>query len=189
MNLYDWEQTVREWAARRRNVPPSFANDTVAFFRLAFDHTAFPDRSWFGVHQSVASLVVGNIWLASVNFDSSAKGIWLLCSEPGSIADWDFDPTRSTAQSTTPLYWGHTSNLADIAATHRDTKLWYSFAEATRDVFNAAAISGDRDATQLKRGKVRLSDFWSPSALANKLVLERSPKLRTVTPRAIALEI
>lgn len=174
MELYDWEGAVRQWAMRRRGLTTPFIDNLVVFFRLAFDHTAFPDRSWFGVHQQVVSLVVGNIWLASVNLSASDRGAWVLLNQSaGKIAGWNNHPTRSTIGSSTPLIWSHAEDATNITAILSHDAFWQRFAEASRDVFNASRVSGDRDETQLRRGKVRLSDFWKPSSLANQLVLSR----------------
>lgn len=189
MELYDWEGTTRQWAARRRNLPPTFGDQLVAFFRQAFDRTAFPDRSWFGVHQQVVSLVVGNIWLTSVNLDASDRGAWTLLSRPpGAVAGWSFHPTKSTLGSATPLVWGHAQDATDITAALAHEAFWQRFAEASRDVFTASSVSGDRDETQLKRGKVRLSDFWNSSTLTAEFVLSEAdlPTAPTTTSAQVS---
>lgn len=171
---FNWEDAVRQWASRRRDVSAEFGDTAVAFFRRVFEHTAYPDRSWFGIHHNVVSLVVGNIWLASVNARMPDKGAWLLLqSKPAPINGWDFFPTKSTLQSPVPLIWGNGGELSSIAATLPRQDVWESYALASRDIFESPQIAGDRDEVQLRRGKERLSDFWGVTERAEELQRQR----------------
>jgi hypothetical protein len=170
MNHYQWDDELRKWIERSRNIENHLAEAYVQFFTLAFKNTSYPERAWFGIHSSqTSSLVVGGIFLTAVLKSGKDKGIWLLMDQnPPQLQEWQYSPVKSTKTSETPLTWAHTGSFDQVLNILNKEDIWMSYAQATKKIFNSPRISSDRDEVQIRRGKKRLSDilsFVSPQAI------------------------
>jgi hypothetical protein len=97
MSEYDWKQEVRQWVDKCRHATPDLADKLIRFFELAFAGTRYPEETWFGVHGSTVSLVVGGIFLAAVVSSGDDRGLWLLVDEKlQPIEGIDYRPVKST---------------------------------------------------------------------------------------------
>jgi 5-methylcytosine-specific restriction protein A len=160
MNSFDWRIDLRRWLNARRDIPPKLADKIIVFFEAAFEHTRCPQRAWFGIHPSRASLVVGGIYLAAIQHSGEDKGFWLLVDQqPPPIEDIEYRPVKSTQRSKYPLVWAHSTSLANLPNLITNTVLWNSFSAATEKIL-VAPIASDRDSIQERRKKKRLSEFW-----------------------------
>lgn len=165
MNSFDWKTDLQRWLNARRDISPELADSIVVFFELAFEHTRCSQRAWFGIHPSRVSLVVGGIYLAAIQRSGEDQGVWLLVDQqPPQIKDIEYQSVKSTQRSKYPLIWAHSVSLTTLPNLLSNTLLWDSFSEASEKIL-VSPISSDRDSTQERRNKKRLSDFW-----ANKLV-------------------
>lgn len=163
---FDWERETVDWVLRRRNATPKLADTIVHFFSQAFRHTFDPAQAWFGVHRSRVSLGVGSIWLASAAASGrDEKGMWLLVDQTPPVNGWSYRPTKSTQRSTTPLNWGHVSNMerATVESAVESDALWQAYANASRKIFNSPISRQVSTERQEAVGKHRLSDFWPAS--------------------------
>lgn len=158
---YPWRIDVKNWVIKRKNATPELAEDMVRFFECAFQETQCPEHTWFGVHKSVVSLVVGSIFLASIVPSGTDRGLWLLVDQDPPLMDGvDYRPARSTLHSSTPLVWAHMWPIKDVSKIVEADELWVLFAQASEKVFNSRRISRDQDVKQIRLGKRRLSDFF-----------------------------
>jgi len=158
MNENDWKQQVRTWVLKRRNSTPDLAEAFVQFFAQAFENTRYPEQAWFGIHNSIVSLVVGGIFLAAV---SSSGDIWLLADEyPPPFEGLDYRPVRSTKNSKTPLVWIHAQGFEAVTTITRESRIWQTYALASEKILNSPISRSRDDVFQEKRGKRKLSVFW-----------------------------
>jgi hypothetical protein len=158
MRKLDWEKVVTIWANENRLAAQK--EDFIEFFRLAFENTRFPDKSWFGSHcYGLISLVVGGIFLAAVAVRS--KTVWVLVDKDApKINGVEYSPTKSTRHSKTPLLWASIGTFKTISEINKSNQFWRSFAKASEKIFNSPVVSADRDNLQGKRGKTRVSRFF-----------------------------
>ena len=157
---YDWEKFASEAITKQWSAKATETEDAIAFFRLAFTHTRHADKAWFGVHQRCVSLVVGNIFLASIVSSSKDKGVWLLVDTDAiAVDEWQYRPTKSTQKSKYPLFWLHTDSIKNLTYIVNNQEIWTYFSQAS-DKILASAIAKDRDETQIKRKKQRLGNFF-----------------------------
>jgi hypothetical protein len=185
----NWQADVRRWVQSRRGLSAKLADDVVLFFDHAFQNTRCPERAWFGVHSKVISLVVGGIFLASVSRSGEEPGLWLLLDQyPPEVEGVEYQPVKSTRGTIWPLTWAHSLSLAVIPKLLENNSIWESFGNATEKVIRSSRSAADRDSVQIRRNKVRLSDFYKkvpinlfPDELVEeKVFLEGAKKQVTV---------
>lgn len=158
LGFTDWQGDVKRWVLSKRKVSSNLAEPIIAFFDRAFQNTLYPERTWFGVHHSTISLVIGGIYLAAI---SAGQEIWLLLDQQlPQINGIDYRPVLSTQSSKFPLIWAHSTSLLTITHLIADDRVWESFSLASEKILSAAQIANGRQEVQLSRGKKRLSDFW-----------------------------
>ena len=156
-----WRLDVKRWLNAHWNAYAPISDDIVSFFDLAFENTRCPNHAWFGVHQSIISLVVGGLFLAGVyKMSRQKRGFDLLVDQdPPPIVGVDYVPVKATKGSAFPLMWAHSSSLSLIPHVIANDLIWESFASASERV-RSCRYAADRDARQLERHKKRLSEFW-----------------------------
>ncbi|SDU65979.1 HNH endonuclease [Desulfobacula phenolica] len=160
MNRFDWKINLQLWLKARRDISPELADSIIVFFGVAFEHTRCPQRAWFGIHPSRASLVVGGIYLAAIQRSGEDQGLWLLVDQqPPPIKGIEYRPVKSTQKSKYPLVWAHSISLTNLPNLLSNTILWDSFSTASEKIL-VSPIASDRDSLQERRNKKRLSDFW-----------------------------
>lgn len=161
---YDWEENVRTWLATLKNLKLDDEDGIILFFDRAFTNAQCTERAWFGVHTSIASLVVGGIFLAAVLRSGDNKGIWLLVDQGSPEIDGvQYHPAKSTQGSHSPLMWAHSERIEGAALLAENDDVWEWYQRATIKIFDSRRVAADRDSIQIKRGKRRLSDFWDPA--------------------------
>lgn len=161
MNNFDWKTDLRQWLNASRDISPELADNIIVFFEVAFEHTRCPQRAWFGIHSSSASLVIGGIYLAAIQRTGEDKGFWLLVDQQHPpIENIEYRLVKSTQKSRYPLIWAHSVSLASLPNLITNTVLWDSFSVATEKIL-VSPIASDRDSIQEQRKKKRLSEFWS----------------------------
>ncbi|QSA97310.1 HNH endonuclease signature motif containing protein [Methylococcus sp. EFPC2] len=160
MNGFNWKIDLRRWLNASRDISPQLADKIIVFFETAFEHTRCPQRAWFGIHPSRASLVVGGIYLAAIQRSGEDQGFWLLVDQQHPpIENIEYRPVKSTQKSRYPLIWAHSISLANLPNLIANAVLWGSFSAATEKVL-VSPIASDRDSIQKRRKKKRLSEFW-----------------------------
>lgn len=158
---FDWEAEVRGWWAGQRGVDAELADSAIDFFRLSFHHMQCRDRAWFGCHETLASAVVGGIFLAAITRAGSEPGVWLVVDQDApQLPGVEYRPVRSTAASEHPLQWAHAASLDALPGIIRCDSLWDSFRSATEWIVTASRSAGDRDELQQERGKRPVCEFW-----------------------------
>lgn len=172
MDSFNWKTDLQRWLNARRDISPELANSIIVFFEVAFEHTRCPQRAWFGIHPSRASLVVGGIFLAAIQRSGEDKGFWLLVDQQSpSIENIEYRQVKSTQKSRYPLIWAHSVSLTSIPKLLTNTHLWESFSSATEQILESP-IASDRDSIQKRRNKKRLSEFFD-SESAKKMADEQ----------------
>jgi hypothetical protein len=157
-----WQNDIEEWIQRKRKIPNDLAQSYTQIFELAFHHTYDPERSWFGVHKSGISLVVGQIYLLGVNLGTADHGIWLLLDRDFTEIDSGikYQAVKSTRKSQVPLIWANVRDLEKVDLLINHSQIWQSYAAASRQILEVW-VSGSRDDEfHRKKSKQRLSDFW-----------------------------
>jgi 5-methylcytosine-specific restriction endonuclease McrA len=162
MDGKSWKQDVQLWTLKRRSLSKAFSKIFIQFFEKAFEETSRPEKVWFGVHNSTISLVVGGIFLASVN---SSGDIWLLIDKYlEAIEGIDYRTVRSTKKAREPLVWLHAQEFNVLKQIIVKPQIWQSYALASEKIFNSP-ISVSRDEIwQRNRKKTNLSEFWKKNA-------------------------
>lgn len=91
-----WQALLRGWAEKRH--ANEYADDIVLFFEKAFQtpQKLYPQDAWFGIHDSYASLTIGNMWLAAVG--SRPPCAYLLVEDGFTVKGMGNIPIRSTAR-------------------------------------------------------------------------------------------
>ncbi len=188
-NSTDWREQLSAWVRRPSDSALPLPDRAIRFFEQAFSRSHHPERSWFGVHDSRASLVMGGLYLAALHRTGEDRGIWLLTHERIAKLPSSFSqrPVKSTLRHT-PLMWAHASSFEHLGKLLEHSMLWDSYAKASELVIRSP-IAKDRDAVQIQRGKHRLSEFWNRSspASADSLHPESTPFQRSVRA-ALALD-
>jgi hypothetical protein len=158
----EWKDEVRSWSRRLKSPLPIKEEGIVLFFERAFENTQVPDKAWFGVHKSRASLVVGGIFLAAVMRSGEEQGVWLLLDqEPPEIEGIQYRPVKSTRSSPSPLIWAHSSHFASTTTLAENDDIWAWYQRATIRIFDFPRIAADRDSLQGERRKQRLSEIYN----------------------------
>ena len=133
--------------------------DLECFFENAFKYARHPERSWFGIHKSGVSLVIGGIYLAAVQRIGKDKGIWLLVDQNHPrLNSLEFRPVKSTMNYECPLVWAHSTSFVLIKDIVSSNELWCSYSLAS-DKIISSPISKDRDSIQKNRKKKKLIDI------------------------------
>jgi len=160
-----WRDDVAQWVTDKHLVVS--AEVCIAFFEQAFTYTRHPERAWFGVHQSVVSLVVGNVYLAAID---AAEGVWLLQTPDSKVKEANelevltpptYKPVKSMPEHT-PLVWLRLTDARDIAGVDfvHMHEVWAAYAHASALLLQSPQATV-RDDWHTSKGKCRLSDFWS----------------------------
>lgn len=89
-----WQSKTREWLTKRR--APELSDEFVLFFRRTFQTPLklYPNDAWYGVHDTVMSLTIGNMWLAAVT--SSPRCIYVIVEQDFRVKGMGYIPIRST---------------------------------------------------------------------------------------------
>ena len=159
---YIWQLELRSWLEKYKAFPVEFQDSAIAFFEKAFALINKPDKAWFGLHSSRASLVVGQLYVVAIHKSAgNDQGIWLLVDETAPLINGlHYVPVKSTTKSLFPLQWGLVSSYALLPKLLENRLLWESFYSASVKV-NCVPSGVDRDTVQLKWGKKRLTEIFN----------------------------
>ena len=161
LNQTEWQVGVQNWIQKHYHQKSNVAESVVTFFEKVFSHTRCPKRAWFGVQKTRVSLVIGNLRVAAVHQFGKEKGSWLLLDqELPDIKGIEYCPVPCTQNSPSPLMRAHWPSLETVSNLVTSDNIWNSYAVASEKIFDSPRISADRDASQIKHGKKRLSEFW-----------------------------
>jgi putative restriction endonuclease len=154
-----WQTAIEEWVKSKRKIPNELTQEYIRLFELAFQNTLISEKAWFGVHQSSASLVVGQIYLLGVTTD----GIWLLLDRKLKDDRIHYKVVKSTKDLPIPLIWAKVDNLQNVELLTKNPDIWDSYSLASQKI-TEVWVSGSRDDDfQKKKDKFKLSDFWQNS--------------------------
>lgn len=155
MTNFDWPSEILEWTKSKRKVRP-YEHDLIEFFKKAFNHTAQPEKSFFGTSTSGISLVVGGIYLAALG---EGRMIYLLLDrEITNIPNSETHITKSTRDFDSPLYWFYTEDLSQLKAITENQEIWESFQVASDRIFENKRVTAYR--SHIAKNKIQLSEFW-----------------------------
>jgi 5-methylcytosine-specific restriction endonuclease McrA len=159
----DWKTNVKKWVYERPPIGNDLAEDIENFFQKAFENTRYTNRSWFGLHNSGISLVIGGVYLAAIHFTGEDRGIWLLVErDHPQLTDIEFRPVKSTRRSEHFLVWAHSPKFSSVKSFIRSQDIWRSYSIASERI-QSFPIAQDRDSVQKRRNKRRLSDIFTPN--------------------------
>lgn len=155
---YDWKKEVAQ-CLKKKKALAHLTDDYIAFFEKAFVTAQLPEIAWFGIQNAAMSLVVGNIYLAALNFYGDSAGIWMLASQdPAPHEGFDYRIVKSTKKSDRPLRWIHGYPFECIKHLNQSQQMWMFYREASGRVLESSS-SIKADETQIAHGKHRLSDI------------------------------
>lgn len=158
----DWKTSIKEWVSERHTIGNDLTKDIEIFFQHAFENTQYPNRSWFGLHKSGISLVIGGIYLAAIQITGEDRGIWVLVNrDHPELVGIEFRPVKSTSRSEDFLVWSHSPNFSSLKTFISDQNIWRSYSIASERI-QLFPIARDRDSVQERRHKKRLSDIFNP---------------------------
>ena len=157
-----WQSDIEQWVAKHRKLPNTLSRDLVRFFELVFDHTQHPNEAWFGVHEQIVSLVVGNIFLAAIHLDKRDYGIWVLLDQnPVLIPKVKYEPVKSTQKYDDPLTWAHLDDVTDVSVLLENSDFWSSYSNASNKILNSPISRSRSVEFQQSKHKRRLNEFWN----------------------------
>lgn len=160
-STYDWRSELEGWVSRRRWLRGIDSALLFSFFERAFSHAEDPSELWFGVHGTGASLVGGQLYVATLHGKSGARGIWLLTTLTASDdPDLELVTVKAIRAPGETLNWLFFDPHRALERVLDDDSIWRSYAEATGRIVEYGQGRG-RDDLQRRRGKVRLSSFWT----------------------------
>lgn len=149
----DWRQQVLTAPQLQNN--PVIARSIVKFFENVFstlDSRCF-EAAYFGVHNHAVSATIGNLWIASVSFNS--KLVYLIAEN---TFDWHGKQCMVKAtKGYRPVKWIKTENL-DPTPILESPSAWDSFREAQVHIWESP-ISHILIPKNL-RNKNRIRDIW-----------------------------
>lgn len=122
-----WQAKTREWLAKRR--ASELGDEFVLFFERSFQTPLklYPNDAWFGVHDTVISLTIGNMWLAAVT--SSPRCIYVIVEQDFRLPRMGYIPIRSTLRYE-PLGLITAKPWDRVSSVYEDTRIWDSYALA-----------------------------------------------------------
>lgn len=158
-----WQTEVSQWVASRKDLADEISSDLNQFFELAFENNQCPNESWFGIHKQAISLVIGGIYLAAINVETSGRGIWLLIDrELDDDPSIEYKPVKST-QKYTPLTWLHLLDISQVGRLIDRPQIWDSHSIACQKILDSP-IARNRDTSfQENRGKLPLTQILNES--------------------------
>jgi hypothetical protein len=150
-----WQTQVRAWIEKRG--ASAFVDDVVLFFEKALEtpRTLYPSDAWFGIHDTYASLTIGNIWLASIG---TAPHCAYLLAEPSlKLSGMKYLPIRSTFKYV-PLVFLNAKPFSKLHALNENPRAWNSYTRACELILHSP-ISRNVITRNLRR-KVRLDELF-----------------------------
>ncbi len=158
-----WQTEVSQWVASRKDLADEISSDLNQFFELAFENNQCPNESWFGIHKQAISLVIGGIYLAAINVETTGRGIWLLIDrELDDDPSIEYKPVKST-QKYTPLTWLHLLDISQVGSLIDRPQIWASHSIACQKILDSP-IARNRDTSfQENRGKLSLTQILNES--------------------------
>ncbi len=166
VDAQDWQTNVQKWLINRRTINNDLSDDMVRFFQEAFENTKYPNKSWFGLHKSGISLVIGGIYLAAIHLAGDDQGIWLLVEKDHpQLTDIEFLPVKSTRRSEQFLVWAHSPKFLSVKSFLSSQDIWKSYSAASGKI-QSFPIAKDRDSVQQIRNKRKLSDIYTINRIA-----------------------
>ena len=169
MEEFNWHQEIEEWVKTKKNLAP-FKNSLRAFFKKAFEHTSFPEKSLFGAEKSSLSLLTGQIYFAAC---SSSGEIWMLLDKKfPDIPDADFRIVKSSKDFHSPLYWFHSRNLENFDRLTSNPEVWISFNNATAAIFENKKVTAYRK--EISKNKVPVDIFFNRQKAFFKILEEKT---------------
>lgn len=183
-----WEKDTRAWIGRTRSIDPKDEDAVIRFFEHAFDNISIPQKAWFGIHKPNVSLVIGGVFLAAIVRSGNDKGLWVLLERDApEIEGIEYRPAKFTGMTPAPLIWAHSPHIGDVKKLIDCESVWSWYKRASTLIFDFPRFGADRDTTQLKRGKQRLSDFrnFSTESLPIRIYPDEIDYARTYKEGAV----
>lgn len=151
-----WQAQTRAWLAKRG--ANEFADECVLFFEQAFRAPlrVYPQDAWFGVHDSYASLTIGNMWLAAIG--TRPRCAYLIVEHDLQMKGIGYLPIPSTFKYV-PLGFLTVKAWDKMHALNQNKRVWDSYARACELILQSP-ISRNVITRNLHR-KVRLSELQS----------------------------
>lgn len=155
MKQNNWENDIKIWTSKKKKVQ-AYNSALTDFFRIAFDNTYYPEKSYFGTNTGSISLTTGQIHLAAY----TSKGhVWLLLDKKVSGIPRTFSRIlRDNNKFSQPLFWFYTSDLNNIALIINRKDIWESFRVASKEIFESNTYITPLD--RVINNKVLLSKLW-----------------------------
>ncbi len=149
-----WQIETRAWLAKRG--ANEFANELVLFFEKAFRAPSklYPNDAWFGIHDSYASLTIGNMWLAAVG--TKPRCVYLIVERDLKMRGMGYLPIRATFKYV-PLGFLTVKVWDELAALNQNKRVWDTYARGCELILQSP-ISRNVITRNLHR-KVRLSEL------------------------------
>ncbi len=149
-----WQAQTRAWLEKRR--ANEFTKDCVLFFEQAFGVPSklYPNDAWFGIHDTYASLTIGNMWLAALY--TAPRCAYLMVEHDLNIRGMGYLPIRSTFKYV-PLGFLTLKNWDRIIELNKNQRVWDSYARACELILQSP-ISRNVITRNLRR-KARLSEL------------------------------
>jgi 5-methylcytosine-specific restriction endonuclease McrA len=168
--MYDWKSEIDRWVNKNRKDYSAQKDIYCSLFQKAFENTAFPNKSWFGIppRKTSLSLSLGSIFLVGCTKDDK---LWIIVdTDLSDTSPYRFSIVRSSVHSGTNIYWLE-ARLSDITKIVLNDVIWEHYKIASAKVINAPQSSAERKRNQ--SGKKLLSDFWNNDNLKiNQIIYE-----------------
>ena len=151
-----WHTQTRAWLEKRG--ANEFADECVLFFKQSFyaPLKLYPNDAWFGIHDTYASLTIGNMWLAAIG--TRPRCAYLIVERDLQIKGMGHLPIPSTFKYV-PLGFLTVKSWDKMNALNQNQRVWDSYARACELILHSP-ISRNVITRNLHR-KVRLSELQS----------------------------
>lgn len=148
-----WQAQTRAWLEKRR---VENAEDVIFFFEKAFEapKKLYANDAWFGIHDSYASLTIGNMWLAALG--TRPRCAYVITEHDLKLRGMGYLPIRSTFNYV-PLGFLTLKDLDKLSALNQNEIIWDSYARGCELILQSP-ISRNVITRNLHR-KVRLSEL------------------------------
>jgi hypothetical protein len=149
-----WQTKTRAWLEKRG--AGEWLDDCLLFFERAFEAPArlYPHDAWYGIHDSYASLTIGNMWLATLG--TSPRCAYLIVEPTFEMLGTGFIEIRSTLRYA-PLIFVTVKPWDRIHTLNQNEGAWESYARACELIIQSP-VSRNVITRNLHR-KARLSEL------------------------------
>lgn len=148
-----WQAQTRVWL-EKRGVENS--DDVILFFEKAFaaPKKLYPNDAWFGIHDTYASLTIGNMWLAALG--TRPRCAYVIAERDLKLRGMGYLPIRATFKNV-PLGFVTLKDLGKLSALNQNEIVWDLYARGCELILQSP-ISRNVITRNLHR-KVRLSEL------------------------------